>query len=122
MRFDNAKFDVVGDRDLDFADTMRLVFQLDGYLSEKPRAKAYEVKDNIFSILWHTDGNSINFPTRLEVEEIIPIAKGWLDREAEWDAPPDHDGHNKKGWRIFQSRSDFYTICSIEPCWTMYGK
>ncbi len=122
MRFDNAEFNVVGDRDGDFASTMRLVFQLEGYFSDKPRAKAYKVENNVLSILWSTDEVSVKFPTCLGVEEVIPIALAWL-REAKYDAQPDHDGDNKKGWHIFQSRSNFYTIiCSIEPRWTTYGK
>ena len=120
MRFDNAEFSVVGDRDDDFASTMRLVFQLEGW-SDKPNAKAYEIRTNVLSILWSTDEDSVMFPTYLGVEEVIPIAMAWL-REAEYDIEPDHDGDNKKGWHISQCRSNLYTICSIEPRWTMYDK
>lgn len=70
--------------------------------------------------------NSVPLPFKLDAAGAADWAERWLG-EADFGRQPDHDGHNKKGWRVFTGNwghvgSDHYAVCAVIPSWAMYGK
>lgn len=68
------------------------------------------------------------FPSLLQVgaSDIEDIINRWL-KDADYGRGPDHDGDNKKGWRLFNERwrqvgEDYAAMFAVEPAWATYGK
>lgn len=59
-------------------------------------------------------------------EAVWPFIEAWL-KEADYGSQPDTDGHNSKGWRIFNEGwghvcGMWQAFVAIEPEWLTYGK
>lgn len=68
----------------------------------------------------------VNLPFKLDVKGTADFAQRWLE-EQEFGREPDHDGHNKKGWRVITGNWGFVcgdreAVCAIIPWWAAYGK
>ncbi len=71
-------------------------------------------------------GQSNALPFKLDSEGAGDFAFRWL-QEAAYPREPDHDGHNKKGWRLYNEAwghvdSDYRAFVAVTPTWAMYGK
>lgn len=76
--------------------------------------------------LWSAEGDSTPLPFPLDLEGATQFAKHWLE-VADYGPQPDHDGDNRKGWRIFTEEWGHvayyhFAIVGIQPAWAMYGK
>lgn len=72
------------------------------------------------------ENGPVNLPFKLDIEGATDFAFRWL-AEQDYGKEPDHDGDNKKGWRIWTGGwghvgGDRYSVCAILPDWAMYGK
>jgi hypothetical protein len=73
-----------------------------------------------------SEDDPVNLPFKLDAKGAADFAQRWL-AEQDYGREPDHDGHNKKGWRIITSNwgfvgSDRAAVCAILPWWATYGK
>lgn len=62
----------------------------------------------------------------LDTKGIADLIQRWLD-SVEYGCQPDHDGHNSKGWRLYNEKWGHVDNCSraifaVTPVWAMYGK
>lgn len=56
----------------------------------------------------------------------MTAVRAWLEA-VEYGPEPNHDGDNKKGWRVFNERYShvsglWQAFVAIEPVWLEYGK
>lgn len=77
-------------------------------------------------LFWMDDPGANKFPAALDAAEAEPFVKAWL-KEQDYGPQPDHDGDNKKGWRVYNESWSMVAhnaraFVAIEPCWIMYGK
>lgn len=68
----------------------------------------------------------VALPFHLDAKSAADFARRWL-AEAEYGKQPDHDGDNKKGWRLYNEAwghvdSDHGAIIAVAPSWAAYGK
>ena len=69
----------------------------------------------------------IPFPAPFQnAYEVAVIVKRWLGN-VEYPREPDTDGHNERGWRIFNEQysrvgDEWEAFVAIEPVWLTYGK
>ncbi len=65
-------------------------------------------------------------PFPLERTDAIAFCRSWLGTESIWGRAPDHDGDNKRGWRVFSGGITHTAGCGIlvcvQPAWITYGK
>ena len=72
------------------------------------------------------------FPTRLRLDQVVPMVKQWLSVQ-QYGREPDHDGSNSKGWHVFTEsyggilltdgyQNSWEAICAIKPVWIEHGK
>lgn len=66
------------------------------------------------------------FPTPLGPEAVEPLVRAWLE-SVDYGREPDHDGSNRKGWRVFNERWGYVNDWSnafvgIEPVWLEFHK
>ena len=59
-------------------------------------------------------------------DAVAVMVEQWLD-SVDYPLPPDHDGHNRQGWRIFNEAwghvdGQWEAFLAVEPCWQTYGK
>ena len=63
-----------------------------------------------------------NLPCGLDSGAAADVAMRWL-AEQKWGPEPDHDGDNRKGWRILTGVSSVSSaVCTIVPAWAIYRK
>lgn len=77
-------------------------------------------------LCWHEDKGTIALPFPLDEEGAEYWIQQWL-KNADYGPEPDHDGHNKPGWRAFctswgQVGDRQYAFLAIQPEWACYGK
>ncbi len=76
-------------------------------------------------LYWHKEKDNIPLPYAMEINATYSFVKGWLDSR-EVSGEPDHDGDNKKGFRVFNDQwgrvIDSYSFVGIQFEWAMYGK
>lgn len=73
-----------------------------------------------------SEDGPVNLPFKLDAKGAADFAQRWL-AEQDFGREPDHDGHNKKGWRVITGNlgpgfGDQYAVCAILPWWAAYGK
>lgn len=73
-----------------------------------------------------TENGPVNLPFKFDAPGAADFAQRWL-AEQDFGREIDHDGHNKKGWRIITGNwgfvcDDRYAVCAIIPWWAAYGK
>lgn len=139
---DNFHIDVVSDDDTAFGQAMAIAF------GKRRTATHFAVitvpnggvhggagdgiqcKTLVF--LAFSDGAPVNatrFVAPLSAEHATIQARLWLESLPDecWGCEPDHDGHNRKGWRVFvetwgRVAGLWGTIVAVQPAWAMYGK
>lgn len=78
-------------------------------------------------LYWTPSSTATLLPAPLsEVEAISAFVKSWL-MWTDYGSEPDHDGHNTKGWRVYNEswgsvNHEWEAFVAIEPVWLMYGK
>lgn len=127
---DNFHIDITSGSKEHFDMAMNIAF------SNCPGKKAYRysIDDQYGLVLyWATDSISDSglnkshpLPYPMAVEEAINFVWGWL-KSAPYGEEPDHDGSNKKGWRVYNESwghagGSHYGFVAIQPEWLMYGK
>lgn len=123
---DNFKIDIISDNRETLLMAMKIAFMNNG-----GPTKGYVITDEYGLIFLRypssTKGmHEIPFPFSMDAEMATEFALHWL-RECEYGQEPDHDGHNKKGWRLYVKDWSMVgqywnSICAVKPQWTMYGK
>lgn len=68
----------------------------------------------------------VQLPFKLDVYGARDFAMRWL-AEQDYGHEPDHDGHNRKGWRVYNEAwgrvdEDSGSCVAISPNWAWYGK
>lgn len=101
--------------------------------SPSKKATHWKVEERLgeyprFLLAWSPNtGKDFNpFPGALGTEELIGIIRHWLV-DADYGREPDHDGDNRKGWRVYNESwahigTNHYVFAAIEPHWNVYGK
>jgi hypothetical protein len=124
---DNFHIDITSEGDL--SDAMKIAFK--GAAGSK--AEAYLIHpDKGLIFFWsahpndHPDKRLVPLPFKLDAAGAADFAKRWL-AEQDYGRQPDHDGHNGKGWRLYNESwgrvGDFtYSFVAVMPEWAMYGK
>ena len=77
-------------------------------------------------LLWEEERGTLPLAYPHDLKEATRFVFGWL-RRADYGPEPDHDGHNQKGFRVFNEQWGHvagycYAIVGIQPAWAMYGK
>ena len=122
---DNFKIDIIWEGQARFREILGMV--LGKHNSKSKKFEYYEIDEKLGLILYWTESkNAIKLPYPMDAKALVDFAWNWL-QSADYGREPDHDGDNGKGWRIYtegwgQVKSDWATICAIEPIWAMYGK
>lgn len=109
---------------------LELIFE-----QRKHVAKAYLRNEYGLVLYWHHDKGTIAFPARLTADQVLPTVLAYLDdpdghpelKFEEWDADTEHDGYNRKGWRVYVEDwghvgGNSYALCAIRPVFLWYGK
>lgn len=121
---DNFLFDVTCRGEEPFNVAMQLAFG-------EATATAYVVdpeKGLIF--LWsppeRKEPSVLPLPFRMDALSAAHFAGRWL-AQTEFPRQPDHDGDNRKGWRVYNEAwghvgSYHYAIIAVQPAWAMLGK
>lgn len=73
-----------------------------------------------------SEDGPLNLPFKLDAKGAADFAQRWLT-EQDFGREPDHDGHNKKGWRVITGNwgfvgNDRQAVCAVLPWWAAYGK
>ncbi len=116
---DNFRIDITSDKSI--GDAMKLAFG--GY----KHAVGYRIdaeKGMIF--YWSISKNMTPFPFKMDAEGAAHFVLRWL-KEADYGQEPDHDGHNGRGWRLYNEdwghiSNEWQAFVAIQPVWAMYGK
>lgn len=93
------------------------------------KATAYVLRNNTMIFLWgdfEKIPDRVALPFEMTAEFSADLAERWL-AVTEYGDEPDHDGDNRKGWRVFNEDWGHVcglhaAICGIRPEWAMYGK
>jgi hypothetical protein len=77
-------------------------------------------------LLWCEEHHETPLPFFLDLEGSIQFVKKWLE-VVDYGKQPDHDGDNKRGWRLFTEEwghvaKHHGAIVAVQPAWAMYGK
>lgn len=125
---DNFRINVTARGEQTLRDAMKLAF-----LQHAKGAKFWAVRPAdedkpLRMIFYWTDGakDILPFGFTMDPEGCADFAGRWL-AEAEYDFEPDHDGHNTKGWRIYNEGwghvdRDWQAVVAVTPVWAMHGK
>jgi len=101
-------------------DAMKLV---EGFLP----CVGYLIVDNKLVLFRYNSENMTKFPAPLSVEATANMAFEWL-KSTDYGREPDHDGHNEKGWLLWNDSwgqiegCGYSSFLVIAPMWIMYGK
>lgn len=92
----------------------------------KPEPEKGDVDRLIFYWAADTEPTAQIFPFKMNSEGALAFVKSWL-AEVEYGPEPDHDGDNKKGYRVYNEAwghvdNSWAAFVAIEPEWSMYGK
>ena len=68
----------------------------------------------------------VPFPFKMDAKGAADFVCRWL-AEADYGTPLDHDGDNKKGWRVYcedcgHVDGDWGAFLAVSPRWALYGK
>ena len=117
---DNRKIDLHLEGKEDFELAMKLAMDV-------TMTEGYRI-DKGMLILYKADSDrAIKLPYKMGVHETINFVWGWLQQNPPQEKEPDHDGHNGRGFRIFneswgQVGGEWQAFIAIKPIWAMYGK
>lgn len=126
----NFRFDITSDNPEHFRASIQLAF------AKHASAVGYAIdpgngKTAPRLILYWTDPDRsfagfCRFPSPVGVNGAVAVVSEWL-KAVRYDREPDHDGDNKKGFRVFNEEwghvcRDHCAFVGVEPAWIMYGK
>lgn len=100
---------------------------LDTWETNKLTVSGFTVEDNRIILFQYEHDSMTPFPTPMSLDFAATIAYEWVVN-ANYPKEPDHDGDNKKGWRLYKEswgHIDNYgwqSMCAVEPMWIEYGK
>ena len=132
---DNRLFNINGKDKEMLGDTLRLAFLQNGN-----NTKAVSWKEDLqygLILCWYcpeNDNTYHKFPTGLPADKVLDIVWAWLEEVdiskmilKSWEKDADHDGDNKRGWRVYVEDwghigSISNAICAIKPIYLWYGK
>lgn len=118
---DNFHFDITG-APLD--ECLRIALQ--GAPGGKVQGWGLDTEKNRLLLYWNTDEAGTPFPAPLDLDGVVEVVTTWL-REVNYGPQPDHDGHNTRGWRVYNESwsrigHDWGAFAAVEPSWLMHGK
>lgn len=91
------------------------------------KAVGYSINpDKGFVLYWSESKGMVPFPVSMDAATVRPLISAWL-AEQNYGREPDHDGDNKRGWRLYNEAwgrvgDESRTFLAVKPAWTMYGK
>lgn len=118
----NFHVDVTSDGDL--AEAMKIAFHdhkhAEGYLLHPAKGLVF------FWYLSAAPDGLVRFPFKMDHVGAADFARRWLGEE-DYGREPDHDGDNKKGWRLYNEVWGHVggwtgAFVAVKPAWAMYGK
>ncbi len=141
----NFSLDIISDSKSSFTKAMEILFEeapgktAEGYkvlvakVPNKMNEKRPPYEVNKLAFYWTVSDRKdiVAFPFKMKVAQAVDFAWSWLQETPCAFPEPDHDGDNKKGFRIriddehgqyAPHDSDFIRICLITPEWSEYGK
>jgi hypothetical protein len=133
---DNIVFNVNGSSKGQLLATIKLALMSQYHDDKEQTVAAWKIDPKKGFILYWSDSSGANkFPVPLSSDEITDIVWKWLKSEegekfptlGKWDINMSHDGHNKRGFRVYtedwgQVDGDSYSIVAIRPVYCWYGK
>jgi hypothetical protein len=116
---DNRRIDITSIGKEDLALALKLF--------HKDKVAGYITRDNKLIFYWIKSDFAVNFPQDISLDIAVSIGHEWLTYKADYGEEPDHDGDNKKGWRMYNEAwgyidNEWEAFVAIEPKWAMYGK
>lgn len=75
---------------------------------------------------WSDAHDCIKLPFTLDLAGVTDFADRWL-AEQDYGQEPDHDGHNKRGWQVYNEAwnrvgDEYSAFIAVRPMWIEYGK
>ena len=119
---DSFRFDISGDGEKLLTASMSIAFM------DNDKAIGFHKTSRRLTFFLAEHPESTALPAKLDCKAIMAIVQQWLETEAEYPRQPDHDGDNKRGFRIYNEAwghiepFGWQAFMAIEPMWTMYGK
>ncbi len=121
---DNFRIDITSEGVTDFDQALQIAF------AHAPGRKATHYQKDTgrgFLLFWNDEPGAIELPTPLRCAAAADLIWAWLEGEADYGQPPDHDGDNSKGWRVYNEDWGFagdWRCCfvAVQPVWAMHGK
>lgn len=151
---DNFRFDMICEGDSMLEEALKLVWKATGNEGEglgtrRRGATHYAVREPVKAVKDpskpHLDNSGkprrivffsyassslsddlVRLPFHLDAKGAADFARRWL-AEADYGKEPDHDGSNKRGWRVYneacgQVDDNHGAIIAVAPVWATYGK
>lgn len=123
-------------------DAMELVFKYSGVRScygyairpYEPKGEHHWQKAKPLRLIFFRYDNKnkgvkdmVDFPFEMDAAGVADFAQRWLNGGAAYGDEPDHDGHNGKGWTIYNEAwghvdMQYQAFIAVTPTWAMYGK
>jgi hypothetical protein len=117
---DNFKIDVTCEGET----AMRHVISI--ALTQHKEVKAYAITEKHGLVLYWTEADgATNLPYSFDTEATVGLVMGWLKerKDSEYRDYCDHDGHNGKGWRVYNDEDlGWKALLAVTPNWAWYGK
>jgi hypothetical protein len=124
---DNFHIDVTSNN----PDLLSKVMEI-GFSNNSKKAVGYVIRDNTMIFLWSGYENlpdAVMFPFQMDYNGAADFVSRWLAslNVDAYGPEPDHDGHNSKGWRVFnEAWGHVYGIraamVGVKPTWAWHGK
>ena len=92
------------------------------------KAVGFMVDNNVLIFFKYSYPKMQAFPFKMDAEQAAKFAEQWLAQSAEYGDEPDHDGHNSKGWCIYNDENwdhvhgMYQGLLAVKPVWAMHGK
>lgn len=132
---DNRHFDLVGidlglSLEVAFSDRHKAVGWAEMDTPDKPTGPGGVWGANRASkrlvLFWTPDEVMTPLPAPLGIDDCIPFVTAWLNG-ADYGREPDHDGSNRKGWRVYNEEwghvaGRWQAFAAVEPVWLLIGK
>lgn len=121
---DNRHIDITARNEEDFNLAMQIICRTE-WGSRK--VVGFAVEQNTFVLYWTKADKMQPLPYDMTPQQITAFVWGWLQGAQPIDREPDHDGDNKKGFRVFNEAwghvfNQSQAFAGITPVWAMYGK
>lgn len=130
---DNFRIDITSEGDVNLERALLIAFSRSGSgavgyaVRDAVPGVPHETKPRRLVLFWTTrEADFVPLPFKLDAAAAADFARHWL-AEQDYGKEPDHDGHNGRGWRIYNEAwghvdGDYAAFVAIAPAWAMYGK